>query len=496
MRRVTGTYNSVRARGSVAVLAALGLTLAGCGGGEDTSSANPAAVTINSPAQIAQVSADDYNENENGLITGSTLSRWVNDWVNERPEGITGRLVILQSREGAAGAEYVRSSGTSIATYLVPDGEWIQTRDNGVTVTESVVPDGPSMDAFLNKYNIDPQKDMIVCSMGAGGNAIAMRQGRCWYMFRYWGVDKRNLALLNGDNAWQVSSGQMTAADFQATASSPPFTGRASVRDLPVDNTALQASIAEMIAVTTPTPQNNTQDGVMIWDARSLGQYSAGEARELGERGCTDPVCGDGGLDYMLYFQNAGARQGHPNGTLQLQYTRFLVPAEGYRYKDKAEITAYLNGEPDADGVQFVDNTYQPVGVGNAYQPGDTMYVYCETTFRAMITGVASAAILGLPTRFYDGAMTEWNSLSNIITDQGTPILPANSPWRTDLADTSFFRAAISPDVVGARVISDPYSDRSDAHIRADRLYKLGGGESGGSGGGGGVAPPANPCGG
>lgn len=469
----------------------------GCTGGEDTSSRNLAAANINTPAQIAQESADDYNENENGLITGATLSRWINDWDNERPAGISGRLIILQNAAGGIGAEYVRSVSGQVYTYLVPNAELIQTRDNGVTVTDSVVPDGPSVDAFVKKYNIDPRKDMIVCAMGGASNPLAMNQGRCWYMFRYWGVDKRNLALLNGGNSWNLSSGNMRADDFSATASTPPNTGTASVRDLPVDNTALQASIAEMIAIATPTPQNDTRNGVFVWDARSLSQYSAGEAREMGEQGCADAYCGPV-ADYMTTFQNRAARQGHPHGTLQLQYTHMLhqSAAEGFRYKTKSELAAYLRGEADANGMQFVDYTYQPVGVGHAFQPGDTIYVYCETTFRAMITGVVSAVVLGLPTRFYDGAMTEWNSLSNIVTDQGTPILPADSPWRTDMADISFFRAAASPDLVGSRVISNPYGDRTDAHIRADRLYKLGGGSNGGGGGGGGIAPPANPCGG
>ncbi|ACL71172.1 rhodanese-related sulfurtransferase [Thioalkalivibrio sulfidiphilus HL-EbGr7] len=496
MRQVTGNSALARARGSVAFAAVLSLALAGCGGGESSSGGNLAAANINTPAQIAQVSADDYNENVNGLITGATLSRWINDWENERPEGVTGRLIILQNAAGGAGAEYVRPVPGQVFTYQVPNSELIQTRDNGVTVTVSVVPDGPSMDAFLKKYNIDPRKDMIVCAMGGASNPLAMNQGRCWYMFRYWGVDKRNLALLNGGNSWNLSSGQMLPGDFSATASTPPNTGTASVRDLPADNTALQASIAEMIAIATPTPQNNTRNGVFVWDARSLSQYSAGEAREMGEQGCADAYCGPV-ADYMTTFQNRAARQGHPHGTLQLQYTHMLVPGEGYRYKDKAELEAYLSGEADANGMRFVDYTYQAVGVGNAYQPGDTMYVYCETTFRAMITGVVSAVVLGLPTRFYDGAMTEWNSLSNIVTDQGTPILPADSPWRTDLADVSFFRAAASSDLVGSREISNPYGDRTDAHIRADRLYKFGTATpGGGSGGGGGVAPPANPCGG
>ncbi len=181
----------------------------------------------------------------------------------------------------------------------------------------------------------------------------------------------------------------------------------------------------------------------MIWDARSVGQFSAGEQLEPGEGSFA--ACGGGtvcpapsGYNYMLTFQNNGARQGHPRGTLQLQFTRMLDSAKGFAYKPKAEIAAYMSGAVDSAGYALVDGSYRPVGAGAGYQPGDTVYTYCETTFRAMITGIASVVVMGYPTRFYDGAMVEWHSLSYLPDATGTPILPADSPWRTDVK--SFFR--------------------------------------------------------
>lgn len=457
--------------------------LAGCGGGEDTSSANPvaAALQVNTPAQISQESADDYNDNLNGLITGATLKRWKDDWLNERPAGITGKLVILQTTAGSAGAEYVASADPNVYTYAVSSAEWTQTRSNGVVTTVSMVPDGPSMDAFLKKYAIDPAKDMIVCAMGGGGYSNAMQQGRCWYMFRYWGTPGSHLALLNGVNQLQIDNGDMTAADFAASADTPPENGTASVRDLPQDNTALQATVEDMLDILPSHDGNVVNDGVFIWDARSLDQYSAGEESEAG-----GPVA-----DYMTTFQNNGSRQGHPRGALQLNYVNMLTT--GYAYKPKTELAAYLAGEVDGGGKGFVDATYQSVGVGNAYRSGDVVYTYCETTFRAMITGMVSAVILGKPTRFYDGAMTEWNSLSYIDAWDGNPILPIDSPWRTDVV--SFYKPASSPTLVSPRQVDDAYAASADAIIYADRVYKLFGSSGGGSDGGG-VSLPSNPCGG
>ncbi len=489
-----------RAINGVLLLTAIGLS--GCGGGEDSTVgyvSTPAGATepivIYTPAQIAQSSADNYDANVNGLVSGATLKRWKDDWINQRPPGITGKLVILQISEGPAGAEYVAPNGTNVFTYLSPSSEWIQTRTNGVISTRSMVPDGAAMDALLAKYDIDPHADLIVAAMGTGSPGNAMGQGRIWYALRYWGVEANHLALLNGGNQW-LNGSSMSSVDFQATASSAPGTGAVSVKSLPADNTALQATVEDMLAVLPSADTNVRDDGVFIWDARGMNQYSAGEMLELGQSGCAAAYCAPpAGFDYMSTFQNGGSRQGHPRGALQLQFTNMLVAAQGYRYKSKAELAAYVNGETDANGVGITDSTYQPVGVGNAYQPGDTVYTYCETTFRAMITGIVNVVILGNPTRFYDGAMVEWHSLSHLQDATGSYILPIDSPWRTDVV--SFFRPANDPALVATRSVVDPYASHANAIILADKAYKTSastGGGGGGSGVGGGLPP--NPCGG
>lgn len=478
----------------------------GGGGGEDNSigtstppapDAEPVRVSVRTPAQIAQASADDYNANENGLITGATLKRWKDDWLNQRPDSINGRLIILQLTKGPDGAEYIASDGQQVFSYETTSDDWIQTRSNGVIETNSMVPDGAAMDALLRRYGIDPINDMIVIAMGTGGAGQAMRQGRVWYALRYWGVEADNLALLNGGHQW-LNGSSLGAADFQAVPDLPPNNGRVSVKSLPDDNTLLQATVEDLLAVTTEGDYNDLDDGAFIWDARGLNQYSAGEMLELGQSGCEQAYCAPPpDFDYTSTFQNAGSRQGHPWGTLQLQFSHMLDPERGYAYKPKAELAAYLNGELDANGIGIIDATYQPVGVGNAYQPGDTAYVYCETTFRAMITGVVSAVILGQPTRFYDGAMVEWNSLSHLPASDGNPILPIDSPWRTDVR--SFFRPALDPAAVEPRVITNAYAATTRAVVEADRAYKIGGATSGGSSGDGGSSGgglPPNPCGG
>ena len=466
-----------RSGGMMGSLLLAGVLLAGCGG-EDTTTgyvdvpgSDPVPIVVNTPAQIAQVSADDYDDNVNGLITGATLQRWIDDWQSNRPAGITGRLIILQINNGPEGKEYITPKPEEgVLTYSIPSSRLTMYRSNGVTTTRSMVPDGAAMDSFFTDYGIDPRQDMLVCAMGTGGNSPAMSMGRCWYMLRYWGVAREHLAQLNGgaSNANVMDQsylGSVVTCDEGDSDACLPRSGWVSVRNLPQDNTALQATMGDVIDVV------EGRASAFIWDARNQAQY-----------------LGTG-------FQNSNARAGHPRGSVQLDYTNMLISSDNsYRYKPKAQLAAYLNGET-VDGAEFVgydSGAVIPLGVGNAYQPGETLISYCETTFRAMITGTAAGVVLGLPVRFYDGAMVEWNSMSHIQDKNGQFILPADSPWRTDTLARSVFE--YSTGTIEPRLIDDPYAANTNAIIQADKAYKTGSSSAGGDSSGGGL--PSNPCGG
>ncbi|WP_303907799.1 sulfurtransferase [Thiohalomonas denitrificans] len=491
----------------------LAMGLSACGGSEDetyTSNTTDRVVQA-TPATIAQESADNYDNNVNGLITGNTLKSWIDNWEGNRPSGIDGKLVILQTGSGEAGYEFIKPNGTNVFTYQA--SEWDESRSNGVIETRSMVPSGRSMDTFLAKYGIDPAEDMIICAQGTAGAGQSMRAGRCWYMFRYWGTPKEHLAVLNGGNQWN-GEGDNTALDvsyFAVAGSTPPMNGTASVKDLPEINFALQATLEDMMNVVPSQDANLLGDGVFIWDARgnnlptsldSSGVPADGVDYIAGKKGDSDEYSPNDDYD----FRNYGATQGHPNGALLLAYSNIADGTEGWTFKSKSEIQAYLNGQPDVDDNQFVDGTLQGVGAGRAYQEGDTIYTYCETTYRAMVTGFASAAILGLPTRFYDGAMYEWHSMANVVavSSDGDTILPWDSPWRTDKSEWSMFRTASDPANVAPRAIVNAYASSANAIINEDLAYKGitvdDGGDTGtdsddGGSSGGGVEMPTNSCG-
>ncbi len=488
-------------RMGVPVLASglLSLGLTGCVGSADDSGAtasDTSTAAVQTPADIAQESADNYDDNLNGLITGNTLKGWVDSWSANKPAGITGKLVILQTSVGEAGFEYIAPNGTNVFSYAVDSSEWVETRSNGVTETVSMVPSGRGMDTFLSKYGIDPTQDMIVCAQGTAGAGQTMRAGRCWYMLRYWGTAQEHLAILNGGNQWVGSNTAMSAADFATAGSTPPMDGTTRVVDLPEANMALQATLEDMLNIAPAQDVNLLGDGVFIWDARGNNLPTS-----LTTSG-SDEYSPDDDADY----RNGGATQGHPNGALMLAYANLLHADAGYTFKSKAEIQSYLDGNTDDSQIGFVDATLQGVGAGNAYQTGDTVYTYCETTFRAMITGVASGVILGLPTRFYDGAMTEWHSMANVVASDGNAILPWDSPWRTDKSTVSMYRVQGDPTTISPRNIVNAYAASADAVIVADLEYKgviIDGSGSEtpttptpGTGSSSGATLPPNPCGG
>lgn len=507
-------HDPVKAR--LLMLGALVVALCGCGGESSLrGTANSGTEGPGStPAEIAQASAEAYDDNVNGLITGATLRRWIGNWERERPPGITGKLVILQAAHGPQGFRYIRPDNVNVFTYV--ESGWRETRFNGVTDVATSVLSGASIDALIRKYDIDVARDLIVCAQGKAEDASFFDQGLCWYSFRYWGVDRRNLAVLDGGNAHLTGgwgSIHFVEADFHPLVPGQPSpvidrqTSR--VKDLQADNTALQATLENLIDALPAQDRDDPADRFFLWDSRTLEEYSAGEATETALPAVV-PLA-----DRYASFRHGGSRQGHPRGSVNLDALHLIDRTTG-RFKSKAELRRYLDGGIDAAGRGFVDGSYRHLGAGNAYRTDDLVILWSETSDRAALAQIVTAVILGLPTRVYTAGTIEWNSLSGGANDRdGDPILPANSRWRTDtlsapdfpnhlehVAPRNAWSHPAQPKLTAASAdtprIRAPNAARTDAAILEDRVYQSsadGGGGNPGGGGGGPVLPP-NPCGG
>lgn len=520
-------YKEKNGRGVlIGLIGATTLALSGCTGSEDDLSSSTLYKEA-TPASLATVSASDYNDNEYGLITGATLTNWIDNWAANKPAAIDGELIILQVSDGAlTNAVDASCVGTckyfkpadGVRSYSLDSSTWVETRDNGVTETISVVLSGEKMDALLAAYDIDPRSDMIVFAMGAGGTGASMVMGRAHYLFRYWGAEAEHLAMLNGGatHASVIPAGERGTYLGEANSGPAPTGGTVSVKDLYADNTVLQATLGEMMAVA----RGEVAD-TFVWDARSPNEWGGVLYTTTGDGGSScldfddidndgtrviydingDTVVVDANDDPVLdsnsnpiteeFVSCKSAMNGTVAGAVNLNFTELLVMDDA---------TEDLNNK---DGVTGADASYRYLDKATlntmvtdlGYTEGETVYTFCRTTYRAMITGTATGVILGYPTRYYDGAMIEWLQMANVTNVEGGINLPATSPWQTAaLTDNLTYN---SSDYVDVPVITDAYATSTDKVVKADRAYKAGSTSTSGSTGGssGGASLPSNPCG-
>lgn len=374
---------------------------------------------IATPEDLTDESSPDYGNNEHGLITGWTLTSWVDDWAAQRPSGVTGKLVVLQVVPSLATSKvHVEGNGTSVVSYLVPQGELTKLRDNGLSQIEAEIPDGTATDAWLKKYGIDVAKDFVALTfeqlpaegdVAATTNAIVQQVGRAWLLLRYWGFPAERIALLNGSVNWNAAT-QTLPLEASTLAATPPNDGTTSVKDLWVDNTALVITLEELLATLQGKPNARPLAQVTLLDAR-------GGAEALGLLKSTNT----GKTDCPSYTgTGANARcspffEGRLKGAHSVPWAQFLdTSPNGFRFLSKSAVKALFD-------------------VQSGYQAGNLTIQYCRTNVRSMVTGIVAAVILGYPTRFYDTSFIEWSHLAYGPTDK-TRSLSADSPFRTDLA--------------------------------------------------------------
>ncbi|MCZ8342698.1 MAG: rhodanese [Leptospira sp.] len=369
---------------------------------------NNQGIKVNSAADLAFESNDDYNLNEFGLITTSTLEKWVSNWEANKPKDIRGNLIILQNGSSSAGV--IQGNGTNVFSYnFVLDNSntgFLQTRNNGFVSTVAIIPDGVRTDSLLNIYGIDPVNDLVVLA-SASSNNIGHYQStlRAFYALYYWGFDKKHLAVLNGTLG---DSGVRGSLPFGANGNTPPnFSNKYSVRQLRTDNTIIQSPLEDVKKLVS-NPQDHgiigIGSGLFIQDARSFGEFQGTHGSGAGY----DPIAGTpnsaagANVTDTRYF-------GTLKGAVHTPWQELVENSAGYRFKSKAALKSYV--------------------LGKGYQAGQTTLQLCRTNYRAQITGFATIAVLGYPTVWYDGGWIEWG---NSVSGGGNATLPSGSPFATD----------------------------------------------------------------
>ncbi|MCG6145883.1 rhodanese [Leptospira bandrabouensis] len=377
-------------------------------------------IKVNTAAELAKESNENYNLNEYGLITPSTLGKWVNNWSGSKPSGINGKLVILQNGVNPrgtggtgtqAGKEYIGGNGNDVVVYsfnfasganALDGGDgFSQKRNNGLADTISIIADGAHIDKILNQYGIDPANDLVVLVSTADAANHVQGTLRAFYSFRYWGFDHKNLAFLNGTLPRLIDT-DGNFVPFSSTTNTPPgYNNRYSVKSLRVDNTILMLPLEDVIKA-VKAPNNVTIPGltssIFVSDARS----SASAAEYNGTIKSTQSETAG---KYVGF-------EGRIKGAKDVPWTGLLDTE--HRFKSKADLKAYF----DTRG----------------YQVGQTAIQLCRTNNRSQVTGFSYIAILGYPSTYYDGSWIEWGSLTG---GGPAPKLPPDSPFRTDIPELS-----------------------------------------------------------
>ncbi|WP_147456742.1 rhodanese [Leptospira yasudae] len=389
-------------------------------------------VKVNSAAELAVESNDNYDNNEYGLVTATTIKRWRNDWANQKPAAITGNLIILQSTQGATvGQEFIKPT-SGVYVYDWPNGggtdiNFRQRRNNGLFENvQTGLPDGARTDAFLKLYRIDLSKDLVVFASGkdTGAGTTASPKGSTYqtlgrglYWLRYWGADAKHVAVLDGPIDTQFSAADLTAV---GTESSPPNDGTFSVKSFrAVDNSVLVQPVENIIKIVR-NPNSHGVSGltssVFIADAR---HNTTSTEREF--VGTTD---GTGANE--IESGKKALTEGHLKGAFFAPWLQVVDQTTG-RFKSKAAIAALWS---NPSGWGHAEN-----GSVSGYQQGQTYLHYCRTNARSMVTGLSTFVILGRPSVFYENSFIEWNGLSANHPDPTKRTLPAGSPFATDTVD-------------------------------------------------------------
>ncbi len=407
--------------GLAGVVAALALSAAGC--------------AKNPTSYVDPTSSITTTRTATNLIDAATLRAWMNEGkVNNNAPDTRDRVVILTVTTAAA---YATGHIPGSALYLSSDLN--ASRLEALATLSSEPPDGPTMDAFLQRVGID-EHTTVVFVASAGQNFI--NPSRAYYTFRYWGFPRERLKVLqSGEAGWTGAGYSLTTAVPTLRAST--FSVR-SQWDGTGAGFSMRAPIGEMIDLV---------------DRLNNGALSASDPscpRLLDERGGTN----------ASYMANSGIDD----------YNQYYVSGANSTFKPTSDILARL-------------------ATFNVTSSTRMTYVTCASGHRASVLFFVLDGILRWPVRLYDGSSGQWNGY---VTANGV-----GTAWRVDTNTPGTSLARTTGTIPTTSLVLDPVSNaiyttvldrRANQIANEDRTYMSTGQTSGGGGGGGGGGGSTSGC--
>jgi len=387
--------------------------------------------TVLSASDIANKSNADYSVNDFGLVSAEKVANWVTDWAKNKPTDIEGKLIVLMIGNISVGDEtnynYVKEDGQNVVVYEASAllGSTIS-RNDGVSVISKALYDGALMDDVLKQTGIDPAKDMLLFVQGNASNKgkNLLNVTRMWLTFAYWGVEKEHMAVLNGNASYvlnpEVNSNlTLSKTDiYGANQTTLPNNGTASVADIRRNGTILQATMKEMMNLVDTDAKNTA-----ILDARSSDEFNGlNRAKtELKTCGVTkDEQC------YTPF-------DGHIKGAENLVFNSILDMTQTADLDGDGNVTDVVESSFVFKSQSDIAQLFTDVG----YEEGEALYVYCRTGTKASLVTFGASQVMGFPTRIYDGGWIQWGKMAHREDANGSTVIPADSSWRTDVAEYS-----------------------------------------------------------
>ncbi len=403
-------------------------------------------VTHYSPEQISIKSHPDYTQNDHGIITASTLNRWLNDWQHTKPKGVEGRLIVLQAGKTRFddNRTFLPHNDKDVFVYGIPGAgscDPSYTRFDGISNTPGAMITGALIDRNINAFQINPAKDYVVIAMSQGSVGIRELARTMWSMI-YWGWDLNRIAFLNGSVEYNYFNKKEMLVATPSPFPKPEHQYHMS--SLGVDRTSLHIYLDEMKQIAA-----GDKKGIFLVDARGTAEYTGAKKSATKTKTC--------GADHKQ--QCYSAFRGHIRGAINFPYTDLLVMDD-----EKCDINH--DGKIDKMDASYKFKSYdelKKIYACKGYKPGDRVIAYCRTGRKATLITLTSTLVLGYPVRMYDGSWMQWGSLASTKDTNCNLILDPDAKARTDLPKYSCILGYNNPLDVEPRETYDIHPDATHA---------------------------------
>lgn len=191
-------------------------------------------------------------------ITPQTLNQWVQNGFKDNREFPVVILDVTSSSDYHA--------GHIPGALLVTEGH-SETRSDGVLNVVTMVLDGPSMNAIVQRLGITSKYTTVVITGSSMFNI-----SRFYYAFRYWGFPQSRLKVFRGTRTLWTDEGFA----FTNSVSPMPTPSTFTVADIDKD-LDIRAPMEELINVA-----EGTVPGAFVWDVRRANEYNGDPAATSG----------------------------------------------------------------------------------------------------------------------------------------------------------------------------------------------------------------------